>query len=133
MSATDSIAELEVYVRAVTRQALWVAAGLCAASFAFTPRDPSLAWGVLLGSSFSIIRFRLRARDLMRLAVTTERQGKRTLVKGSITAYLLSAIAISLAFVCDGVSTWAAVASLFLVNVIVVLTASQSSVGCTKP
>ena len=132
MSVAESIAELEVYVRDVTRRALWVAAGLGAASFAFTPGDPSLAWGVLLGSSFSIFRFRLRARDLMRFAVTTESQGKRTLVKGGITAYLLAAVALSLAFVCDGVNTWAAVISLFLVNVIVIFTASQSSVASTK-
>lgn len=132
MSATESIAELEIYVRDVTRRALWIAAGLSAAGLAYTPRDPSLAWGVLLGSSFSIFRFRLRAKDLMRFAVTTESHGKRTLVKGGITAYLLAAVALSLAFVCDGVNTWAAVFSLFLVNVIMIFTAAQSSVASTK-
>lgn len=123
MSDTGSLGELGRYVSDVTRRVLWIAAGLSAACLGFRPDDPSLALGVVLGSAFSIIRFRVRASNLTKFAEAAPGQQKRTLIRGHMVAYVLAGIAIGIAVASVHVHTVAAIASLFLVNAVVIVMA----------
>ena len=125
MSDTRPGEELTHYVKRVTRWTVLIALGVIAVALLWQQGDMAIPWGVLLGSFFGILKFRLRARNLLRFARAAEGQGRRVLMQGRAVSYLLAAVAIALAFACDRVNTWAVVLSLFLVNVIVIFTASQ--------
>lgn len=120
--------DLSHYVKDVTRRAVMVAFGTAAVTWLCRHGDLSVPAGVVFGSLVGIVRFRLRARNLMAFAATPG-QGRRVLMRGRAVSYLLAAAALAVAFAWEGINTPAAVLSLFLVNLVVILTAHEPVQG----
>ena len=127
MPPTESFAQFDRYVKSVTLRAIGLAAGLALASLAWRPAGAPVALGIALGGGAGIVSFRRRARSLIRFANADEGRRKAILIRGRMESYLVAAVALALAFSLEGVHTWAAVASLFIANAVVVFTASRPS------
>ncbi len=127
MPQAASHAEFDAYVREVTRRALWVSIALALGSLVWTQAGQPVALGIALGAACSIARFRRRAYYLIRFANADDGEQKRILVRGRVESFLLAAVAIALAFSLEQVQNLAAFLSLFIVNVIVIVTTAASS------
>ena len=129
MPAPRPPVDFDGYVRDVIRRSCWLAAGLVLASLAWQPGGTSVALGIALGAACSIIAFLRRAQNLVRFINADSPRQKGILMRGRMESYLTIAVAIALAASLEPVHTWAAVASVFTANAVVVFTASRSSGG----
>ena len=132
MPADNASADLRHYARDITRRTCLLAGALVLASMAMPWAGKSVAFGIALGAAFGIAKLWRRTQNLERFARGTAAQQTGILVRGRLESYLWAAVAIALAFTLDGVHTWAAVASLFLVNIVMVATASRSLHGAAQ-
>lgn len=132
MSATDDSPgpgpdEFARYVRRVTRWSLAIAVVLVLSSLLWLEGRTEVPVGIALGSAFSVLKFNRRVGHLLKFAHSADGREQALLVRGRFESYLLAAVALALAFAWDGADTLAAVLSLFLTNVVVVVTAWMPS------
>lgn len=122
---SQDIQDFRRYVRRIEYCSMFVLAALILPAWFALPSDHSVAMGIAFGGVFSLLKFRLNARSLVRLGTGVASAG--AMVTGRFLTYGLAAVVLCAAFVRDGINAYAAAAAIFLTNLVVILDALRGS------
>ena len=110
----EDVAEFSAYVQTIVRRSLLV---LLVALAVAWPLDGHVGRGLALGGMFSLLRLRLRANRLLRLG---SENAVRKALAHSLVLYLAAGAVLVAAAAHPRINLYAAVAGLFLTNLVIV-------------
>jgi hypothetical protein len=117
----EALERLKRYQIRVLGGVLVLLAALCI-PFLIAGRSP-VCFGLLVGSAASLLGFRLRVLNSLRLACTDPKRSKRLAFTGSLFRFLLYGLALAAAVKCEHVSLAGTVCGLFLLQPVLILEA----------